>query len=283
MSRIGVPVPEDIAPFVREAHVEGLCVLEVTACSAAPLRLDWTAFALPSPGADMSFLIDGLPFEITPVMSSSLIPAVRGQTVRAERTGPCRPILCFLFDPDRLMAVAAELFAVTDLELQNRPYPAAGGLRGDAARLIEEAFRDTPESRAVAECLGTVVAIDCLRSVLPGASVAASFRHGHVGIRDALRSIAEGYGAPLTLDTLAETAHLSKSWFIARFRQETGQTPHEYLRRLRVEKAMQFLREGSDVTRTCFDVGFTSMSGFEEAFFHVAGMKPVDYKGLSGA
>jgi len=46
---------------------------------------------------------------------------------------------------------------------------------------------------------------------------------------------------------------------------------------------MQLLREGSDVTRTCFAVGFTSMSGFEEAFFHVAGMKPVEYKGLSGA
>ena len=283
MSRIGVPVPEDIAPFVREAHVEGLCVLEVTACSEAPLRLDWTAFALPSPGGDVAFFIDGVRFEVTPDMSSCLIPAVRGQTVRADRNGACRPILCFLFDPDRLMAVAAELFSVTDLGLQNRPYPAAGGLRGDAARLIEEAHRDTPEARAVAECLGTVVAIDCLRSVLPGSAVAATGRHGHAGIREALRSIAEGYGAPMTLDTLAETAHLSKSWFITLFRHETGQTPHEYLRKVRVEKAMQLLRQGSDVTRTCFDVGFTSMSGFEEAFFHVAGMKPVDYKGLSGA
>jgi len=193
MSRIGVPVPEDIAPFVREAHVEGLCVLEVTACSAAPLRLDWTAFLLPSSGGDVAFFIDGVRVEVAPEMSSCLIPAVRGQTVRAGRTGPCRPILCFLFDPGWFVSLAAELFGVTDLGLQNRPYAAVSGLRDDAARLVEEALRDTPEARAVAECLGTVVAIDCLRSVLPGVAAAASCRHGHAGIRDVLQSIERGY------------------------------------------------------------------------------------------
>jgi len=283
MSRIGVPVPEDIAPFVREAHVEGLSVLELSACSAAPLRLDWTAFLLPPLGGDAAFFIDGVRLEVPPDISSCLIPAVRGQTVRADRTGPCRPILCFLFDPDWLMTLAAELYGVTDLGLQNRPYAAVGGLRDDGARLVEEALRDTAEARAVAECLGTVVAIDCLRSVLPGAAVAAAHRHGHAGIRNALQNIEQAYGTPLTLDTLAETAHLSKSWFIVLFRHDTGQTPHEYLRKVRVEKAMQLLREGSDVTRACFAVGFASMSGFEEAFFHVAGMKPVEYKRLSGA
>src|SRR3712207_7338481 len=48
--------------------------------------------------------------------------------------------------------------------------------------------------------------------------------------------------------------------FIRVFRATFGETPHRYLQRRRVERAMFLLRETDrSVTEICLDVGFTSL------------------------
>ena len=65
---------------------------------------------------------------------------------------------------------------------------------------------------------------------------------------------------PLDVPALARVAHVSPAHFSRQFRATFGETPHRYLQRRRVERAMELLRETDrPVTEICFDVGFNSL------------------------
>lgn len=69
------------------------------------------------------------------------------------------------------------------------------------------------------------------------------------------------FAQPLDIPALARVAHLSPAHFSRQFRATFGETPHRYLQRRRVERAMELLREtGWPVTEVCFDVGFVSLA-----------------------
>jgi AraC-like DNA-binding protein len=86
------------------------------------------------------------------------------------------------------------------------------------------------------------------------------------------------YGQPLDVPALARVAHLSEAHFIRSFRATFGETPHRYLQRRRVERAMFLLREtGRSVTEVCFDVGFTSLGTFSRTFREIVGETPTAY------
>jgi AraC-like DNA-binding protein len=66
---------------------------------------------------------------------------------------------------------------------------------------------------------------------------------------------------------LARIAHVSEAHFIRTFGATFGETPHRYLQRRRVERAMFLLRETErSVTEICLDVGFASLGTFSRTF-----------------
>src|SRR5262252_8302671 len=78
---------------------------------------------------------------------------------------------------------------------------------------------------------------------------------------------------------VAAVAHLSEAHFIRSFRATFGETPHRYLQRRRVERAMFLLREsGRSITDICFEVGFTSLGTFSRTFRFIVGQSPKDYR-----
>ncbi len=86
------------------------------------------------------------------------------------------------------------------------------------------------------------------------------------------------YAQPLDIPTLAEIAHVSEAHFIRSFRATFGETPHRYLQRRRVERAMFLLRETEcSVTDICLDVGFTSLGTFSRTFRDIVGQTPTEY------
>ena len=75
------------------------------------------------------------------------------------------------------------------------------------------------------------------------------------------------YAQPLDIPALARIAYVSEAHFIRTFRATFGETPHRYLQRRRVERAMFLLRETDrSVTEICLDVGFTSLGTFSRTF-----------------
>jgi len=87
------------------------------------------------------------------------------------------------------------------------------------------------------------------------------------------------YAKPLAIPTLARVACVSESHFIRTFRAVFGETPHRYLQRRRVERAMFLLRETErSITEICFDVGFRSLGSFTSTFTAIVGEPPTIYR-----
>jgi transcriptional regulator GlxA family with amidase domain len=92
------------------------------------------------------------------------------------------------------------------------------------------------------------------------------------------------YAQPLDVPALARIAHVSQAHFIRSFRATFGETPHRYLQRRRVERAMFLLRQTDDsVTDICFDVGFASLGTFSRTFHAIVGVSPTAYRDGRGA
>ena len=87
------------------------------------------------------------------------------------------------------------------------------------------------------------------------------------------------YAEALNIEALARVASVSEAHFIRTFRSTFGETPHRYLQRRRVERAMFLLREtGRSVTEICLDVGFTSLGTFSRTFRDIVGESPTEYR-----
>ena len=87
------------------------------------------------------------------------------------------------------------------------------------------------------------------------------------------------YAEPLDVPALARIANVSPAHFIRTFRATFGETPHRYLQRRRVERAMFLLRATDrSVTAICLDVGFTSLGTFSRSFRDIVGQAPATYR-----
>jgi AraC-like DNA-binding protein len=88
------------------------------------------------------------------------------------------------------------------------------------------------------------------------------------------------YSEPLDIPALARIAHVSEAHFIRTFRATFGETPHRYLQRRRVERAMFLLRSTDrPVTDICLDVGFSSLGTFCRTFKEIIGESPSTHRG----
>ncbi|MEM5339041.1 GlxA family transcriptional regulator [Paraburkholderia azotifigens] len=94
-------------------------------------------------------------------------------------------------------------------------------------------------------------------------------------IQTALSYARRNLNTPLSVEQLADAAHLSPRQFTRAFREETGQTPAKAVERLRVEAARLMLetgRHGVDVVAR--DVGFGDRERMRRAFLRAFGQPP---------
>lgn len=82
----------------------------------------------------------------------------------------------------------------------------------------------------------------------------------------------------ISLADLAQ-ASLFSPWHSYRlFRQYTGLTPAEYIRRLRLSRSVMRLKQGGcRVIDAAYDLGFGSVDGYQRAFYREFGCNPGEY------
>ena len=84
---------------------------------------------------------------------------------------------------------------------------------------------------------------------------------------------------PVRLDDAASVACLSPFHFHRMFARAFGETPHEFLRRQRIERAKQLLaRDHVPVTEVCLSVGYESLGSFSTLFRSMVGQSPAQYR-----
>ena len=83
----------------------------------------------------------------------------------------------------------------------------------------------------------------------------------------------------LTLYEMAQSVELSAAHFSRIFRKSTGETPHHFVLRLRIERAKELLRTADarvlDVAVTC---GFKTQQHFARVFRRICGVSPTEYR-----
>jgi AraC-like DNA-binding protein len=92
------------------------------------------------------------------------------------------------------------------------------------------------------------------------------------------------YAEPLNVEALARVALMAPTHFIREFKRVFAETPHRYLQRRRVERAMFLLRHSNrTVTDICSSVGFTSLGTFSRTFTAIVGTTPTAYRATATA
>jgi len=83
----------------------------------------------------------------------------------------------------------------------------------------------------------------------------------------------------LSLDDMAQSVGLSTAHFARMFRKSTGETPHQFVLRQRLERAKAMLRApGARVLDVAVACGFKTQQHFAQAFRDVLGVSPTEYR-----
>ncbi len=91
--------------------------------------------------------------------------------------------------------------------------------------------------------------------------------------------IHENYSQNISLETLADLAHLSNGQFCRSFKEFTGMTPFYYLIRHRILQSCNDLKNtDKKITEIAISNGFNNISYYNRAFLKVMGMTPKEYR-----
>lgn len=140
----------------------------------------------------------------------------------------------------------------------------------------------------VEQFAGYEVAKQCSRSLLIDAprTWQSSFsapllnqQHQDEKIRRSQEYLQEYFNAQFTIDELSQRLGMSTRNFTRRFKQATGETPLEYLHKLRINCAKQLLEtDYKSVQEICYEVGYEDIPFFRRIFKRYAGLSPKEYK-----
>ncbi|MBE5990206.1 AraC-like DNA-binding protein [Lacrimispora xylanisolvens] len=113
--------------------------------------------------------------------------------------------------------------------------------------------------------------------------VAGKMEVGEKAIEEAAEYIYHNFGAPLTLNEVAEMIHMSPAYFSRKFKSVTGFGFKEYLTNIRIrEAAQQLINTSKSVTDIALECGFGDGNYFGDAFKKIKGVSPRDFRKMQG-
>ncbi|MDF1613237.1 GlxA family transcriptional regulator [Stygiobacter electus] len=116
-------------------------------------------------------------------------------------------------------------------------------------------------------------------SQLPFIIFSGQKNHGDEVIKKAQHFIENNFNEKITFETLAADYAISRRNFDRRFKRATGNTPAEYLQRVKIEAAKKsFETTAKSVKEVMFEVGYTDSNAFRCAFKRITGLSPIQYR-----
>ena len=97
-------------------------------------------------------------------------------------------------------------------------------------------------------------------------------------IREIYTLVDERYQNKITVEDVAQICNLTKPAFCRYFKKATGNTFIGFLNQYRISQAKRLLLMGNNISETCYDCGFESLSYFNRTFKKVTGENPSDFK-----
>ncbi len=105
-------------------------------------------------------------------------------------------------------------------------------------------------------------------------------QHDDELMKDAQTYIEQHFREKISVEALSSHFSVGRRNFDRRFIKATGNTPLEYLQRVKVESAKKALEiSRKTVNEIMYEVGYSDLKAFREVFRKFTGMSPVEYKG----
>ncbi len=101
----------------------------------------------------------------------------------------------------------------------------------------------------------------------------------HEPLRELRRHIVESPATDLSVEALAQRAHMSPRHFARLFRAETGVTPARYVESVRLETARRVLEDsGQPIAEVALKCGFGTPETMRRCFLRALGVGPAEYR-----
>lgn len=105
-------------------------------------------------------------------------------------------------------------------------------------------------------------------------------QHGDETIKKAQDYMERNLTEKISVELLSSKFAVGRRNFDRRFIKATGNTPIEYLQRVKIEKAKKSLENSrKTINEVMYEVGYADVKAFREVFRKITGMSPLEYKG----
>lgn len=88
----------------------------------------------------------------------------------------------------------------------------------------------------------------------------------------------EHIGEDISVEDVAQAVHMSKYYFLRKFKEITGMTVHNFIVNKRIISACRMLGEGRSITECWQQNGFSDYSSFLRNFRKIYGISPKEYR-----
>jgi len=103
--------------------------------------------------------------------------------------------------------------------------------------------------------------------------------HGDEMVKKAQAYIEDHLNEKITIQDLSSMFAIGRRTFDRRFIKATGNTPVEYLQRVKIESAKKtFETSRETINEVMYEVGYSDVKAFREVFRRITGMSPLEYK-----
>jgi AraC family transcriptional regulator len=147
--------------------------------------------------------------------------------------------------------------------------------------LWRELEQDSPAGKLYAQTSAQMLAIHLLRHYTSERKVIKEPAHGLTNqqMRRVIDCVQAHIGQDLSLEVLAQQVGFSSYYFARLFYQTTGESPHQFVLRQRIEHAQHLLKE-TDVplAHIALESGFANQSHLTQAFKRHLGLTPRGYR-----
>ncbi len=219
--------------------------------------------------------------------SAALIQPGVGHHGKYQVITPSR-LFWLVFNPAAEGAAEGSIFFADDLANINELLTKAGNMVWQADANLRQSFElfhdalvskseDDQERlpRAFCRAASCQLIISAVRSI--GRKECGS--KGASLLEEARRLMSEKLDDPPSIPELAARLGVSSAFFSARFKEESGLTPGDYLRRMRCEKACELLKNKRlSITEIALESGFSTSQHFSDVFKRYVGVSPRQFR-----
>ncbi|WP_316860702.1 AraC family transcriptional regulator [uncultured Cohaesibacter sp.] len=197
--------------------------------------------------------------------------------------------LCGLFlsiNRDDLTKLIASMAEVSAIPTREAGYSVSSGPVTDEMRSTIKRIFDTIGDPVAGNVIGPSLRQELLFHILRGPcgpDLAALLNQGgeHILLENLIQTIRKDITSPISVETMAQRTGMSLSTFHRAFRNRTGQTPLQYVKKLRLHAAREMIAyKGTRVSEAALSVGYESCSQFTREYKGLFGETPREARNL---